>query len=192
MLHKLLKWARVTKAAPTEAQQFAVQQVTYSGKVGDAVLVMPYGIHANLPVDSLALMFAVNGEPDNRAILGFDPKQRPELAEGEVAFYHPPTGSFIKWTEAGDLDIQVGEGSGGNVTINCATATITASGSVTLDTPTTTLTGAVQVDGNLTVTGATALGATVTSSGVDISNTHTHAGSATAPDGPESPTGVPV
>lgn len=192
MLHKLLKWARVTKAAPAEAQQFAVQQVTYSGKVGDAILVMPYGVHANLPVDSLALMFAVNGEPDNRAIIGFDPKQRPELVEGEVAFYHPPTGSFIKWTEAGDLDIQVGEESGGNVTINCATATITASSSVTIDTPTTTLTGAVQVDGDLTVTGATALGATVTSSGVDISNTHTHTGSPTAPTGAISPTGVPV
>lgn len=49
-----------------------------------------------------------------------------------------------------------------------------------------------KIEGNLEVTGDTTLGATVTSNGVDISNTHTHGGSATAPSGPVTPTGVPV
>jgi phage gp45-like len=133
MLHKLIRWARITKPAPAEPQQFAVQQVSYSGKVGDAAVVMPYGLHANLPVDSLALMFAVNGEPDNRAIIGYDAKKRPALEEGEVAFYHPPTDSFIIFRASGDLDIQAGTEGGANVNIICTDANITASGDVNVE-----------------------------------------------------------
>lgn len=50
----------------------------------------------------------------------------------------------------------------------------------------------VKVIGDLEVTGSTVLSATVTSNGKDISDTHTHVGSPTAPDGPVSNTGVPV
>lgn len=178
MLRNLIKWARITKPAPAEAQQFAVQQVSYSGKVGDAAVVMPYGLHANLPVDSLALMFAVNGESDNRAIIGYDAKRRPTLEEGEVAFYHPPTDSFIIFRASGDLDIQAGTEGGANVNITAATVSITADD--------------VDISGNLTVGGDTALTAVVTSGGTDIGSTHTHSGSLTAPAGPVVPTGVPV
>ena len=52
--------------------------------------------------------------------------------------------------------------------------------------------GDVVMKGNLTVAGDTALGATVTSNGKDISDTHTHTGSLTAPVGLQSPTGAPV
>lgn len=48
------------------------------------------------------------------------------------------------------------------------------------------------IDGNLTVTGNTTLGATVTSNGKDISDTHAHTGSPTAPDGAQSDTGTPT
>ena len=191
MLTKLIRWVLITKAAPAESQQFAVQQITYQGKVADSAVVFPYGIHANLPVDSLGLMFPIGDTSEDRAVIGYNPKVRPTLLEGEVSFYHPPTGSFITWKESGDLDILVGEGGGGNVTINCTDATVTASGSVTIDTPTTTLTGDAEIDGNLTVTGDTALGATVTSNGKDISDTHTHIGSPSAPSGGVTPTGVP-
>lgn len=54
------------------------------------------------------------------------------------------------------------------------------------------ITGDTKVTGNFEVTGDTTLGAVVTSNGVDISATHTHTGSPTAPSGPVSPTGVPV
>lgn len=54
------------------------------------------------------------------------------------------------------------------------------------------ITGDTKVNGDFEVTGDSTLGATVTSNGVDISDTHTHGGSATAPSGPITPTGAPV
>lgn len=54
------------------------------------------------------------------------------------------------------------------------------------------ITGNVIITGDLTVTGASTLSATVTSNGKDISDTHTHAGSPSAPTGPQTNTGVPV
>lgn len=68
-----------------------------------------------------------------------------------------------------------------------ADITIKANGDIELN-PTT----KVLVNGDFEVTGAATLGDTVTSNGKDISDTHTHDGSATAPVGPISPTGVPV
>jgi phage baseplate assembly protein gpV len=67
----------------------------------------------------------------------------------------------------------------GNIKIDATTK-------VTLTAPDT------KIEGNFEVTGDTTLGTVVTSNGVDISATHTHTGSPTAPSGPVSPTGVPV
>jgi phage baseplate assembly protein gpV len=78
------------------------------------------------------------------------------------------------------------------VNINCKQANITASESVTVDTPTTVFTGNVQIDQNLTVDGSSTLSSTVTSNGKDISDTHTHGGSPTAPSGAVSNTGAPT
>ncbi len=50
----------------------------------------------------------------------------------------------------------------------------------------------VKVIGDFEVTGATTLSGTVTSNGKDISDTHTHVGSPTAPSGPVSNTGAPI
>ena len=188
LIKNIVRWARITKAGADD-QQFATQQMEYLGKVADGLIVFPYGLHGNVPPDALALMFAVQGNPDNRAAIAWTPKNRPKLAEGEVAFYHPPTGAFMIWRANGDLDIETGDSGGANINIKCKQANITASESVTLDTPETTLTGNATVDGNLTVTGSTTLSATVTSNGKDISDTHTHDGSPTAPDGPISDTG---
>lgn len=94
-------------------------------------------------------------------------------------FFHPPTGSKIHFKANGDILIE------------SATA-------VTVDVPSTTITGDVvingslQVDTDLDVTGISTLGIAVTSGGVNISNTHTHTGSPTAPTGGQSNTGVPV
>lgn len=46
--------------------------------------------------------------------------------------------------------------------------------------------GAVTVNGNIATTG------TLTNNGINISSTHTHAGSPTAPPGPRTPTGTPT
>lgn len=170
MLRNLLRWARITKAG-SDDQQFATQQMEYLGKVSDGLIIFPYGMHGNVPPDALALMFAVQGNADNRAAIAWTPKKRPKLKEGEVAFYHPPTDAFIIWRQSGNLDIETGGGGTADVNIKVANLKIT---------------------GNLTVDGDTTLGAVVTSGGKDISGTHAHIGSPTAPVGPVSPTGVPV
>jgi hypothetical protein len=107
MLRNLLRWARITKSS-SDDQQFAAQQMEYLGKVADGAMVFPYGYHGNVPADVLALTASIQGSPDNRAAIGVSPKDRPTLAEGEVAFYHPSTGGFIIWRANGDLDINAG------------------------------------------------------------------------------------
>lgn len=75
-----------------------------------------------------------------------------------------------------------------NNIITCDVASITASTSITFDTPTATFTGNVIIDGNLTVNGTSSLSSTVTSSGTNISNTHTHAiNSGSSSPGPTAP-----
>ena len=78
------------------------------------------------------------------------------------------------------------------------TSNLKSTTSVTIDTPETIITGNVtingntQIDGNLEVDLDTILSATVTSNGKDISDTHTHDGSPTAPSGVKSNTGSPI
>ncbi len=129
-IKNLLRWGIITKAG-TDTGQFATQQVSYLGKTANSVMLYPYGIHANASVDSLALMFAVEGNPENKCAIPWTPKIRPELKEGEVAFYHPHTGGSIIWRENGDLEI-------------------TTEASVVINTPTLTLTGDLVVNGTMT------------------------------------------
>ncbi len=90
------------------------------------------------------------------------------------------------------------------------TSTLKSTVSVTIDTPETTMTGNLTVNGNTKIDGtlevdgkvtanddlevalASILSATVTSNSKDISDTHSHAGSPTAPSGAQSNTGNPV
>ena len=172
MLRRLIRWAIIT-AAGDDTGQFAVQQMKYNGKVADGMIVFPYGIHGNVPPGAQALMFAVQGNPENRAAIAWTPKDRPELKEGEVAFYHPPTDAFIIWRSSGALDIETGAGGSQPINIKCTQANIQATESATIDTPLTTLTGAVQIDGTLNVAGQTALKG-VTSNTKNIGSTHVH------------------
>jgi phage gp45-like len=152
MLQKLLRWAKIADAGDDD-DQFPVQKVSYMGKTGNSIMVFPYGIHGNVPADSLALMFSVQGNPDNRASIAWTPKTRPTLADGEVAFYHPPTDAFIIWREDGNLEIETGDSGSQPITIKCTTATVEASSSISIDTPTATFTGDVNIEGSAAVSG---------------------------------------
>lgn len=208
LIKNIVRWATITKAG-SDDQQFATQQMGYLGKVADGIIIFPYGIHGNVPPGALALMFAVQGNPDNRAAIAWTPKDRPKLAEGEVAFYHPPTDAFMIWRANGDLDIETGNKGGANININCKTANITASEDINATCTTATVTASDSIDliastiieftapltkvnGAFEVTGGTTLSSTVTSNGKDISDTHTHDGSPTAPSGIVSDTGAVV
>ena len=150
-----IKLSKITKAGADD-EKLPKQQMEYMGKVADGIMIFPYGMHANIPAEVLALMFAVGGDPDNRAAIGFmDPgKSRPTLADGEVAFYHPGTDAFIIWRATGDLEIKTG--TGGTKDIN-----ITA--------------GAINITADVNITGDTAFTGLVTANGKDISDTHGHA-----------------
>ena len=163
MFRNLLRWARITKAGEN-GQQFFTQQMEYLGKTSDGVIIYPYGIHGNAPIDCLALMMSVQGNADNRAAIAWDAKNRPDLEEGEVAFYHPPTKGFIIWRKNGDLDIDTGqtEGAKGSINVICRQANIAASESLNIESPETT------IDGNFTVNG------TMTNNGKDVGDTHRH------------------
>lgn len=179
MFRKLLRWCKIS-AAGGDADQFPVQQITYLGKTADAYMLFPFGMHANVDSESLGLLHAVNGDDSNKAVLPLDPDNRPKpLAPGEVAFYHPSTGSIIHFRTGGDIDIDVVKNAQGSININAVDINLTVS-------------GAVNVTGDLNVSGDTALGANVTSNGKDISDTHAHGGSPTAPTGAVSNTGAPV
>lgn len=191
IIKNIVRWATITKAG-SDNEQFDTQQISYLGKVADGLIVFPYGLHGNVPPDAFALMFSVGGAPEKRAAIAWTPKDRPILAEGEVAFYHPPTDAFMIWRVNGDLDIETGNKGGANINIKCKQANITAIESVKIDTPETTFTGNVTIVKNLEVTGETKLSSTVTSNGKDISDTHTHVGSPTAPVGSISETGEVV
>jgi len=143
MLKALIRWAKITKTG-SDTEQFATQQLTYSGKVANTLVVFPYGLHGNATPESLALMFAVEGNTENRAAIAWTAKNRPTLAGGEVALYHPPTGSVLKWDSSGNLIIN-----NGSATIKLAGDTLT-------------------VTGNLVVNG------TITNNGKDVGDTHKH------------------
>lgn len=191
------------------------QQVSYLGKTSECQMISPYGHHANLPADNqcLVTMWSVQGQEDHRVGMGYTPTLRPRnLPVGEVVFYHPLTQSRVQFKNNGDIEIDAtgdnGSGIitikkdlsitvGGNASISVVgDASVDIDGTATVDCPTTNwtgdinLTGSLDITANLDVSGSTTLSSTATSGGKDISDTHTHIGSPTAPNGPITPTGA--
>lgn len=119
MWRNAARWVRVTKAA-VKGLQFAAQQISYLGKTADTAVIFPYGTHANVPPGNLGVMFAIQGNTDNRAAILTSINDRPELAESEVAFYHPATRSILVWREDGSLEVTTQA----DVTLNAAKLTV--------------------------------------------------------------------
>lgn len=172
IIKRLIRLGKVTLPGD-DTGQFPVQQITYMNKAANAVMWFPYGFHANVPPERLALLFSILGNAEARVAFPGSPEDRPTLETGEVVIFHPPSGSKIHFKTSGDIEL--------------VTTT-----KVKVDAPVAEFTGDVDITGDLDVTGDTALGAAVTSNGKDISDTHSHVGSPTAPDGAISNTGVPV
>lgn len=167
-IKKLIRLARISGSGKDD-KQLPMQQVEYMGKVGNGVMLFPYGMHGNIPVDTLALMVTPNADSASRVGVAVAPEDRPTMAADEFCLYHPKTQSIIHFrSENGNLDIDVVKEEAGNVNINTTQANITASDSVNITAPDTI------INGDFTVNGDTALGANVTSNGADISNTHGH------------------
>lgn len=147
---------------------FPLTQIQAYGQAADVVVLNPYGMHSNPPADSYAITFAINGQNENRAALCYKPDIRQkDLKPGETVFGNDVTGSRVFFDEDGNIIVNCENDE--NVTIKGA-CNITVDGDVTIVAP------LVKVDGNFEVTGDTALGAVVTSSGTNISNDHKHSG----------------
>lgn len=156
-----------------EKGDYPIQQIDYLGKEANAAMWFPFGFHANVDVDSVGIMFALGEKGESKIVLPSSGPKRPKLEAGELVMYHPKTQSRIHFKADGAIEV-------------------TSDTSLKFDVPSAQFTGDVTVDGGLNVTGASALSAMVTSAGKDISNTHTHIGSPSAPTGAVTPTGIPV
>ena len=161
LLYRLIRWASV-KRAGDDAGQFPMQQVEYLGKVADCIMVFPYGMHANVDGNSLAVMLAMNGNVDNRAAIPSSMNQRTQLAAGEVTFYSPVTRSAVTFKANGDVVVNAK----GNLIA-------TATGSASITAPTIRLTGAVTIVGGL-VADSVAVSGTLSQGGTSVGKAHTH------------------
>lgn len=163
LLFNLIKLCRFSKNE-ADAGQFPVQQVEYLEKAGDSFVVLPYGVHANIPADFLGLL--LSAQEQNRFVLPLSAKERPHpVASGEIVVFHPVTGSKIHFKNNGDIDITA---------------------------PNVNYSGNVAIAGNLTVAGATALNTLtvsglaefnggIESNGTSIDDSHAHSGVSTGP-----------
>jgi phage gp45-like len=172
LVKTLLRIAYVT-ATMDDTGQFPKIQVGYLGKTGDASVWFPFGFHASPDLETVCVIAAMQGNPDSRVAFPGNQDNRPALERGEVVLFHPATGSKVHMKAGGDIEV-------------------VSTTKVLIDAPAAQFTGDVEVDGDLDVAGATALSATVTANSKDISDTHSHIGSPTAPLGVVSNTGVPI
>jgi hypothetical protein len=147
------------------------QQVTYLGKATNSIPWFPYGFDANVPTEFLSVVLQVLNS-ESKVHLPGSPGGAPITLSGEVVLYHPSTLAKVHMKDQGVVLIETAQAS---VEITPESGiNITPSGGPVTVTGDLTVTGDVTVQTDLDVSGATALGATVTSNGTDISNTHTH------------------
>lgn len=133
-----------------DSGQFAATQVKWMrDKVAITEVVHPYGLSSNAPVGSLALMFNVMDQEENRAAIVYDPKNRfRNLKPGEVALGNFVTKSVVKFLENGDIEITGTSDQNINITGN---SNVTVGGNTSLN---------VTGDANITVDGSTTIDST--------------------------------
>jgi len=103
----LIKFSGVTLVLKDD-RKFSRAQVTYLGQTSDVTTMYPYGIYANAPIGSLALMFNIQGDEANKiAILEHYESRFKGLLSGEVIHGNPISGSHVKYAANGDVILTV-------------------------------------------------------------------------------------
>lgn len=94
-------WGRIT--GKDAKKQFPQQQASVLGRVGDYVVIFPYGYYADLPEDALLRMIepgvaisATVGRPD-------------DTGRGEPVFFHPSTNTRVILRNDGNLEINMAD-----------------------------------------------------------------------------------
>lgn len=102
-----IKQSKITLAGDGEGD-IPIQQISALGKTSDTATWFPFGMHANLPIDTPNITFSMSAEEAARVSFGGSPKERiKNIAEGEMVLYHPKTQSKIQFKDNGDIEIDV-------------------------------------------------------------------------------------
>lgn len=89
-----------------DSMPYPICQVTYMSKAANAERVSPYGLYSNPPVETMALVFNVQGQEENLACLPYAQVTRfKNLNSGEVLIGNVSSGSYIKFKENGDIEL---------------------------------------------------------------------------------------
>jgi phage gp45-like len=140
----------VVSLNPADTGQYPVAQVKWSSndKAANVQVITPYGFYSVAPANSLALMFSVMGQEENRAAIIDDPANRfKDLKPGEVAVGNPETKSVVKFLENGDIEVTGKSDININIT---GDVNVTATGNTTITSPIVTVNGALRVTGEIT------------------------------------------
>lgn len=179
MLRTMIRWGATTLARVGGSEgELPVQQVEFMGKTSDTLAWTPYGFAASVPPDKLSVLLSILGNSDSTVSLSGSPGEDPEMAGGECALYHPPTGSKVHMRADGSIDLIAGAASiiltaAGGILLTPGGSPVTIAGALVVQ-GVSTFEDDATFDQDATVTGSSILGATVTSNGKDISDTHTH------------------
>ncbi len=166
-------WGRITGA--DKRQKYTSQQASFLGRIGDYVVIYPYGLYCDLPDDVLLKRLG------NKAAVSCTVDRPDDTDTGEVVLFHPVTKTRIIMRNSTDIDV-----------ITAGKVNVDAGESVNITTPAVNINADVVISGSLSVAGDTALSATVTSGGTDISNSHTHPQQPDSADNNQENTGPPL
>jgi len=203
----------IITAINDDTSDFPRAQVFYMGKEGLATRISPYGYCYMPPLDTWGVSWSMRSEESSKVVMFSELEKRlKELQPGEVGIHNPETGSYIKFKENGDIDIE----SQNNINVICVDATVIASGNMssivdgdlsftvtgiteissngnmTLTAPQITLTGDIVLDGDVTGNASGSINAVngLVTGGIEWS-THLHSQLPDSNGDAEVDTGVP-
>lgn len=137
-------------------------QLTYLGKVANAALLLPYGLTARPPKDTLCLVINIGGQEENRIAIPLGTAKRKKgLKDGEVVIENQVTGGFSYLREDGTLEVNIPENLEAIVkaiSVIASAATLLQTTKLTVDSPETILTGSGKIDGAFGCNGKTPQG----------------------------------
>ncbi len=176
----LLRLARIV-ASSSDDKNFPVQQIEYLGRNCDATVWFPYGMHANLPPDVLAIAMSLNGNLETRYAFPSSPKERLEsplpnpLEEGDLLLFNPVSKAYVYFKADGDININ-------------------STGTISITAPDIELTGDVDINGTMIRASdgrVTSAEDVLSVSGVSL-QTHVHAQGVDSASDTQVPTNVPT
>ena len=171
-IKELIRWCLISRGGD-DAGNFPVQQIEYLDKPADTAIHFPYGMHANVPKGTLALLWVLLGNSESRVAQPSSPLERIKVAVGEVVYFHPLTGAKIHFKADGGIEID--SKANLNVTVT-GNVNIIATGDVNI-----TATGNVILDAASIEAAAGATSGLMNEAALAVYNGHGHSGVDTPP-----------